>query len=150
MSAKGAISSCQIAPWKFLKSSEARLYFYLSWEVWETRPHQPGSNWHLLIIRSTTRKGLGLMGAIHSKKWVHFLRWTTFPGRTGWNFGWMDRALCNIRPLLCISLNNKLKCLFKKSSDKCNDVAGYSDVAPIWEYHGNFKIAITFSALHFL
>ena len=28
-----------------------------------------------------------------SKKRVHFLRWTTFPGQTGWNFGWMDRAL---------------------------------------------------------
>ena len=28
-----------------------------------------------------------------SKKRVHLLRWTTFPGRTGWNFGWMDRAL---------------------------------------------------------
>ena len=27
-----------------------------------------------------------------SKKWVHLLRWTTFPGRNGWNFGWMDRA----------------------------------------------------------
>ena len=29
-----------------------------------------------------------------SKNRVHLLRWTTFPGRTGWNFGWMDRALC--------------------------------------------------------
>ena len=29
-----------------------------------------------------------------SKKLVHLLRWTTFPGRTGRNFGWMDRALC--------------------------------------------------------
>ena len=28
-----------------------------------------------------------------SKKRVHLLRWSTFPGRTGWNFGWMDRAL---------------------------------------------------------
>ena len=28
-----------------------------------------------------------------SKKRVHLLRWTTFPGRTGWNFGWMDRAV---------------------------------------------------------
>ena len=27
-----------------------------------------------------------------SKKLVHLLRWTTFPGRTGRNFGWMDRA----------------------------------------------------------
>ena len=27
-----------------------------------------------------------------SKKRVHLLRWTNFPGRTGWNFGWMDRA----------------------------------------------------------
>ena len=28
-----------------------------------------------------------------SKKRVHLLRWTSFPGRTRWNFGWMDRAL---------------------------------------------------------
>ena len=27
-----------------------------------------------------------------SKKLVHVLRWTTFPGRTGRNFCWMDRA----------------------------------------------------------
>ena len=27
-----------------------------------------------------------------SRKRVHVLRWTTFPGLTGWNFGWMDRA----------------------------------------------------------
>ena len=28
-----------------------------------------------------------------SKKRVHLLRWSSFPGRTGWNFGSMDRAL---------------------------------------------------------
>ena len=27
-----------------------------------------------------------------SKKRVHLLRWSSFSGRTGWNFGWMDRA----------------------------------------------------------
>ena len=27
-----------------------------------------------------------------SKKRVHLLRWTPFPGWTGWNFCWMDRA----------------------------------------------------------
>ena len=27
-----------------------------------------------------------------SKILVHLLRWTTFPGRTGQNFGWMDRT----------------------------------------------------------
>ena len=27
-----------------------------------------------------------------SKNLVHILRWTTFPVRTGLNFGWMDRA----------------------------------------------------------
>ena len=27
-----------------------------------------------------------------SKKRVHLWRWSSFPGRTGWNFGWMDRA----------------------------------------------------------
>ena len=30
-----------------------------------------------------------------SKKRVHLLRWSSFPGRTGWNFGWMDRAQWN-------------------------------------------------------
>ena len=33
----------------------------------------------------------GLTGKISEKR-VHLLRWTTFPGRTVWNFGWMDRA----------------------------------------------------------
>ena len=28
-----------------------------------------------------------------SKKRVHLLRWSSFSGRTGWNFGWMDHAL---------------------------------------------------------
>ena len=28
-----------------------------------------------------------------SKKQVHLLRWSSFPGRTGLNVGWMDRAL---------------------------------------------------------
>ena len=27
-----------------------------------------------------------------SKKQVHLLRWSFFPGRTGLNVGWMDRA----------------------------------------------------------
>ena len=27
-----------------------------------------------------------------SKKQVHLLRWSSFPGRTGLNFGWTDRA----------------------------------------------------------
>ena len=27
-----------------------------------------------------------------SKKMVHLLRWSSFPGRTSWNFGRMDRA----------------------------------------------------------
>ena len=40
---------------------------------------------------------LKLNGSVRSnrkrfEKRVHLLRWTTFPGRTGWNFGWMDRA----------------------------------------------------------
>ena len=29
-----------------------------------------------------------------SKKLVHLLRWSSFPGRTGLNFGWMDRVPC--------------------------------------------------------
>ena len=43
-------------------------------------------------IHSTKISGnFGPTGKV-SKKRVHLLRWTTFPGRTGWNFGWMDRA----------------------------------------------------------
>ena len=47
-----------------------------------------------------------------SKKRVHFLRWTTFPGRTGWNFGGKDRALrfiahaCNERFKMAASKGN--------------------------------------------
>ena len=47
-----------------------------------------------------------------SKKRVHLLRWTTFPGRTGWNFGWKDRALrfiahaCNERFKMAASKEN--------------------------------------------
>ena len=47
-----------------------------------------------------------------SKKRVHLLRWTTFPGRTGWNFGWKDRALrfiahaCNERFKMAVSKEN--------------------------------------------
>ena len=41
--------------------------------------------------------GPKLNGSVRSnwksfEKRVHLLRWSSFPGRTGWNFGWMDRA----------------------------------------------------------
>ena len=43
-------------------------------------------------IHSTKISGnFGPTGKV-SKKRVHLLRWTTFPSRTSWNFGWMDRA----------------------------------------------------------
>ena len=38
-----------------------------------------------------------------SEKRVHLLRWSSFPGRTGWNFGWMDRAYS----LFYLSENNE-------------------------------------------
>ena len=41
-----------------------------------------------------------------SKKRVHLFRWTTFPDRTGWNFGWMDRALWYQQVWQYISLIN--------------------------------------------
>ena len=46
-----------------------------------------------------------------SKKRVHLLRWTTFPGRTGWNFVWMDRAP-RFKNILSHSLENSrlLRC----------------------------------------
>ena len=55
-----------------------------------------------------------------SKKRVHFLRWTTFPGRTGWTFGGKDRALrfiahaCNERFKMAASKGNTgRKSIFK-------------------------------------
>ena len=56
---------------------------------------------NLMSRKALPQRILGSQGAIHqwigqdrlvptgkvSKKWVHLLRWTTFPGRTGWNFG---------------------------------------------------------------
>ena len=36
---------------------------------------------------------LGPTGKV-SKKRIHLLRWSSFPGRTVWNFGSMDRAPC--------------------------------------------------------
>ena len=47
-----------------------------------------------------------------SKKRVHLLRWTTFPGLTGWNFGWMDRALSfffNSRTAALVSRVSRLR-----------------------------------------
>ena len=41
--------------------------------------------WELVSVQNSM-DGLGPTGKV-SKKRVHLLRWTTFPGRTGWNFG---------------------------------------------------------------
>ena len=39
-----------------------------------------------------------MVGSVQPEKFrkqlVHLSRWTTFPGRTGLDFGWMDRARC--------------------------------------------------------
>ena len=39
-----------------------------------------------------------MVGSVQQEKFrkqlVHLSRWTTFPGRTGLDFGWMDRARC--------------------------------------------------------
>ena len=43
-----------------------------------------------------------------SKKRVHLLRWSSFPGRTGWNFGWMDRAHWDSYPSLSLSFSLSL------------------------------------------
>ena len=40
-----------------------------------------------------------------SKKLVHLLRWTTFPSRTGLNFGWMDRAQLRAESTFCLLLD---------------------------------------------
>ena len=42
-----------------------------------------------------------------SKKLIHLLRWITFPGRTGLNFGWMDRAPALQREWISSYKNNK-------------------------------------------
>ena len=58
-----------------------------------------------------------------SKKQVHLLRWSSFPGRTGLNFGWMDRALSEgySRAKLCIDYFSWTWELFKnaKNADAC-------------------------------
>ena len=64
------------------------------------RPNFP----EMLVQNSMDR--FGPTGKV-SKKQVHLLRWSSFPGRTGLNVGWMDRApayrslvlRCQIRPL---------------------------------------------------
>ena len=45
-----------------------------------------------------------------SKKRVHLLSWSSFPSRTGWNFGWMDRALQFLWKLgICLECNVYLR-----------------------------------------
>ena len=43
------------------------------------------------ISVQTSMDRFGPTGKV-SKKRVHLLRWSSFPGRTGWNFGRMDRV----------------------------------------------------------
>ena len=52
-----------------------------------------------------------------SQKRVHLLRWSSFPGRTGWNFGWMDRALSVLRSLLKTQKNSGSRLALKKNFD---------------------------------
>ena len=61
---------------------------YVLWNLW-ARSIQPKFP-EISVQNSMDR--FGPTGKV-SKKRVHLLRWSTFPGRTGWNFGWMDRAL---------------------------------------------------------
>ena len=60
--------------------------------------HHPNYNWarsiqpkfpEISVQNSMDR--FGPTGKV-SKKQVHLLRWTTFHGRTSWDFCWMDRA----------------------------------------------------------
>ena len=48
-------------------------------------------NFRMEISVQNSVDRFGLTGKV-SKKLVHLLRWSTFPGRTGLNLGWMDRA----------------------------------------------------------
>ena len=50
------------------------------------RQYSTGAN-----FRKFRSKTFGPTGKV-SKTRVRHMRWTTFPGRTGWNFVWMDRA----------------------------------------------------------
>ena len=57
-----------------------------------------------------------------SKKQVHLLRWSSFPGRTGLNLGWMDRALnlpsCVARRPLCHKVNLP-SCVARQLANRC-------------------------------
>ena len=74
-----------------------------------------------------------------SKKQVHLLRWSSFPGRTGLNFGWMDRNFHPIRPwkvvgtLYLDSSYVTLKyCAFLSVSDKFILLGHVQAVMMIW------------------
>ena len=64
----------------------------INWERchpwWRARSIQP--KFPAISVQNSMDR-FGPTGKV-SKKRVHLLRWSSFPGRTGWNFGWMDRA----------------------------------------------------------
>ena len=64
-------------------------WYYDSFESHRARSIQPKFP-EISVQNSMDR--FGPTGKV-SKKRVHLLRWTTFPGRTSWNFGWMDQTL---------------------------------------------------------
>ena len=73
--------------------------------IWNAKDQSPGARSiqpkFPEIPVQTSMDRFGPTGKV-SKKMVHLLRWSPFPGRTGLNFGWMDRApefLSNVPPL---------------------------------------------------
>ena len=97
----------------FLKSLKSSHYYVFKWDR--------KKKLYIYICDLRVKKTKYMMGAIHStktsgnfgpklngsvgssrkgsKKLVHLLRWTSLPGRTFLNFGWMDRARCYYRVL---------------------------------------------------
>ena len=77
--------------------SSAEKFFKQNYSARSIQPNFP----EISVQNSMDR--FGPTGKV-SKKQVHLLRWSSFPGRTGWNFGWMDRAHCHAcHPSCCVS-----------------------------------------------
>ena len=71
-------------PWAFLLNLDLQIWSSRCW----ARSIQP--KFPKISVQNSMDR-FGPTGKV-SKKLVHLLRWTIFPGRTGRDFGWMDHA----------------------------------------------------------
>ena len=84
---KGVVQSSTLVPRLSLLSLPLHLCLSLKERPW-ARSIQPKFP-EISVQNSMDR--FGPTGKVWKKRF-HLLRWSSFPGRTGWNFGWMDRA----------------------------------------------------------